>query len=166
MTENLSRRAIRNSQVQAFFATPKVLTAGTIVTREGQSVEIPATGVVSLPEGQTFRGAFGEVGRNGFLVSGEVNGTVGFWIVGQTNLKLGRVMAGDNAPALPGKAGTVSAMEFRRADAAAQIAALPSLSELAKEVTPEDVTPDADEVDVNAEMAELEGMSDEELASL
>lgn len=110
MTETKpSRRQLRNAQVAAFFARPFVLVEE-----------------ISLPEGEKFKGAFGEVGRNGYLIA-PVENLTETYIVGKTNMVLGRELRGENVPqvvtASSGEAKRVS----RRASAAAEIAALPAL---------------------------------------
>ena len=101
-----TRREIRNAQVAAFFAAHEIV-----------SVE-----PFSLTD-EKFTGVFGEVGRNGFLLTTATGET---FRMGLTNLTLG-------APHLaPVK---VSKREVKRAEAAEQMAELPSLAETFAEVS-------------------------------
>jgi hypothetical protein len=133
---DISRRSLRNAQVAAFFSREMELVGGMVL-----GIVVPASGVVTLPEPLKFKGVFGECGRNGFLLrpvgSTDPDET---YVVGATNLKLGRELAGKNAPLAPGSTGNVSAMEFRRATASAEIKAIvartaSSIAEIQAEVS-------------------------------
>lgn len=99
----MSRRTKQNARVRAFFSNPKTLRGGDILVSDGSATPVtftvPSSGIISLPEGLKFKGVFSEVGRNGFLLHDAEKDAL--YIVGATNLKLGRSYHGDNAPAIP-----------------------------------------------------------------
>lgn len=146
-----TRRIARNAQVDAFFS----------------SHIFSLVGPFSL-EGDKFKGPFGEVGRNGFELLVEDSDTlpIGSVVkVGETNLRLGRELVGSIVPELPVKA---TRQAVKRADAASEIAALPSLAEAFGEVSDDAETlaeADAkrdlaaefgdDEIDVDAEFSTI-----------